>query len=395
MIRINKTRTGISPYWIGLAFFTKIVAAFVYGYIYAHYLPVSDSWILFEASLQEYNKLLHQPASFFETGLALHPAEIFSNSAEAGWNNTDDNFFIKIVGLLNVLTGGNYYLTALLFSFFSFWGLYSIFQVACRYYPQNALLTFIFIFFIPSNLFWNSGLHKDGLILFFTGIAISATDKLIRDKKISSLAVILLSLFLLFLFRTVNTMLLLPALFAWVWSGSRPDKAGTKYLVVYTVAAIAFFSTSYLPDSYNLPALLAEKQHSFMAIEAGSHLPLMPLEPNFLSYLTLLPQALNHVFLRPYITEINGPLQLAAFLETTGIFLFVSWILLRHLPELKQKWTPFLLFLLSFSLSNLIIIGMTVPFTGGIVRYKSLYQLLLVLVFLLPVVFKKTYNNIK
>ncbi len=388
-IRIDKKNNRlVPPHWIGVAFFVKVMAAFAYGYVYAHYLPVSDSWTLFEASLKEYDTLLNQPSAFFSTGVSFRNFnDFFSNASDATWNNTDDSLFIKIVGLLNLLSGGNYYLTALLFSFFSFWGLYQIFAVSARHYPGSIVPAFILLFFMPSCLFWNSGLHKDGLIVFFTGIAIGAADKLIRRKKtIVPAAIIALSLLLLFLFRTLNTLLLVPALTAWIISSRIRSKAAFIYMAVYLAAIIAFFLTNYLPDIYNLPLKLAEKQHDFMTIEANSRLPLIPLEPGFFSYLRVLPQALNHIFLRPYITEITGPLQWLAFFETNTVILLITWLFFRHYRSLRLiTSSPFLLFLLAFSLSNLVVIGLTVPFTGGIVRYKSLYIMLLLLAFILPV----------
>lgn len=365
----------------------KVLAAFAYGYIYAHYLPVSDSWTLFEASLKEYDTLLNQPSAFFSTEVRFqHSTDFFSNASDAPWNNTDDNLFIKIVGLLNVLTGGNYYLTALLFSFFSFWGLYRIFVVCTRYFPGSIVPAFILLFFMPSCLFWNSGLHKDGLIVFFTGIAIGAADSFIRgEKPVARIGILLLSLFLLFLFRTVNALLLLPALTAWIVSSRVQGKAAFTYILLYLAAITAFFLTSYLPEMYNLPLKLAEKQHDFMTIEANSRLPLTPLEPGFFSYLRVLPQALNHVFLRPYFTEITGPLQWLAFIENGMISVIILWLLIRHHRALKTiVSSPHLLFLLAFSLSNLVVIGLTVPFTGGIMRYKSLYIMLLLLACVLP-----------
>ncbi len=395
-IWINKGNTKIPAYWIASAFIAKVVGAFVYGYIYANFLPVSDSWILFEESLKEYNNLLHQPAAFFKTGFSYHTLpDLFSNKDDAFWNNTDDNLFIKIVGLLNVFTGGNYYLTALLFSFFSFWGLYRILATTIEYYPANTAFIFILIFFTPSNLFWNSGLHKDGLIVFFTGMTIMAADKLIRNSKSRVwFPVLFLSLFLLFLFRTLNTMLLMPALIAWIWTSQYTGKTILKFLLVYAVTIFGFFLTIYLPDAYNLPLKLAEKQHNFLLIEASSALPLSPLEPNFLGYLKVLPRALNHVFLRPYISEINGPLQLMAFIEGTAMTILVAWLFIGYRRSLRNiPNSPVLLFLLFFSLSNLVVIGLTVPFTGGIVRYKALYTVLLLTAILLPI--SRTNSNIK
>lgn len=389
-IRINrKNEKPVADYWIAAAFFIKALAACAYGYAYAHYLPNSDSWKLFDESLKEYWYILHEPESFFILDIKLdQSADFFSGTSDATWNNTDDNLFIKLLGLLNILSGGNYYITAVLFSFFSFWGLYQIFAVAARNFPVHISFVFFLLFFAPSNLFWNSGLHKDGLIVFFTGLAIWVTYKFIQHRKAWNIAILVVSLFFLFLFRIVNAMLMIPAIMAWMLACRRPARTGIIYMSIYVISIAGFFLTAYFPDAYNLPLKLAEKQHDFSRIEANSGLDLTPLEPDFTGYLKVVPEALNNVFLRPYISEITGPLQLLSFIET--ILTLALFIMLLIRTRFKYLFSsPLLLFFLTLSLTHLLVIGLTISFTGSIVRYKALYIILL----LLPFIFSLKKEN--
>ncbi|MBX3241668.1 MAG: hypothetical protein KIT80_11840 [Chitinophagaceae bacterium] len=376
-----------APYWwIAAAFGIKVLAGFIYGYVYAHYLPNSDSWMLFRESLQEYDNLLHRPADFFSLEISFdNPADIFSNDHGATWRNTDDNLFIKILGLLNVFTGGNYYLTSLLFNFFSFFGLYQIFMVAARYYPKSSQPAFLLIFLMPSCLFWNSGLHKDGLIVFFTGILILATHRYISGKSVrGAISWMGISLVFLFLFRIMNAFVAIPAITAWILASKKTGRAYKPYLIVYFAGITFFFLTVFLPEAYNLPLKFAEKQHDFLREEGNSILPLTRLEANLPGYIEVLPQAVNHVFFRPGLSEISGLFQLVSFIEIWTVWLMILWFLYRQRFRVRELVNaPFLLFLLAFSVSILLVIGFAVPFTGSIVRYRSFYLMLFFLPFIL------------
>src|SRR5690606_1012193 len=128
----------------------------------------------------------------------------------------------------------------------------------------------------------------------------------------------------IFLLRNVNALILLPAIVAW-WISVKvaPVKTYLTYLIIYSVCVTFFFLSVLFPAKYNLPRELAGKQHQFVALEANTVLPLMPLEPNIKSYAKVLPQAMNHVFLRPYITEIKSPCHLMAFAEMILIIFIV------------------------------------------------------------------------
>ncbi|MBX2925775.1 MAG: hypothetical protein KF746_26500 [Chitinophagaceae bacterium] len=386
----RKSGTPVSNKWLIAGFIAKAAAGFAYGYIYAHYFEESDSWALFAESLKEYHNLLHNPSAFFSTDMQFNAlGDIFSNADNATWKNTDDNLFIKLLGILNVLSGGNYYVTAVLFNFFPTVGLYYLYVTAQKNLSPGNILLFLFIFFLPSCLFWNSGIHKDGLIVFFTGIFIYCIHRFIHPGKARLFLLFITALicfFFIFLFRNVTALLLVPCTAAWLWSARLSQRHYIPHLVIYIFCAFFFFGTSFLSQKFNLPLQLAEKQHEFLVLEGNSRLPLTPLEPTVNSYIHVFPQAVNHVFLRPYITEITGIFQFMSFMETTGLALILITTVWKYRTNMLQTLLhPFSLFLITLSFSGLLLIGYTIPFTGAIVRYKSFYIMMLVLPFL-PVI---------
>jgi hypothetical protein len=168
---INQRKgTPVKPLWLIAAFIIKVVAGLAYGYIYQHYYPASDSWAYFKESLIDYHDLLHNPSAYFATnGKFNHLTDFFSTADNAFWNNAGENTLIKLLGILNIFSAGNYYVDSILYNCFSFAGLYLVYITAIYYLHKNKLLLFLIIFLLPSSLFWNSGIDKEGLIVFFFG----------------------------------------------------------------------------------------------------------------------------------------------------------------------------------------------------------------------------------
>lgn len=373
------------------------MAGFVYGYLYAHYFPYSDSWMFFEESLKEYQYLLHEPSKFFTTDVEFHNmSDVFSNADDASWRNFDDNLFIKILGLLNILSFGNYYVNVILFNFFPTLGLYYIYKTSLAHYRVNRLWLALLVFALPSCLFWNSGLHKDGMIVFFTGIFIASFYKsLQKNFSLQSIATILFALFCLFLFRNVSAMLLVLPAIAWWYCTRSKIKPVWIFLIITGSFATLFFTSMFLPQQYNLPLKFAEKQQQFLLLEGNSFISITPLQPTLSSYFEVLPQALNHGFLRPYITEIRSPFYIMAFAEIALMFGIIVYAAInsrkRSLSVFSQ---PYSLFLFTTAILALLIIGYTVPFIGAIVRYKAFY-LVLILIPLLPLLSKPEHTSNK
>ncbi|MBC7652277.1 MAG: hypothetical protein H7101_11060 [Deinococcales bacterium] len=124
---------------------------------------------------------------------------------------------------------------------------------------------------------------------------------------------------------------------------------------------------------------MADRQEAFLTLEGGSFMPLPALKGTLASYIHALPAAVNHVFMRPYLTEAKSPLLIFAALETLLVIIAVGCLLL-YLKKIKTITNhPLLMLLLSLSIINYLIIGYTVPFAGAIVRYRVFFEVILLI----------------
>jgi len=152
--------------------------------------------------------------------------------------------------------------------------------------------------------------------------------------------------------------------------------------MIYGVAILIFFLSGLTGSPFNLPQQFAERQHRFLSLEANTRLPLTSLQPTLISYIKVFPEAVNHIFFRPYINEITSLFHAIMCAENIIFICIVCFTLIRNKSAVGHLVKPFNLFLWSFSLAGLLLIGYIVPFPGAIIRYKAFYAM----IFLLPFV---------
>ena len=119
--------------------------------------------------------------------------------------------------------------------------------------------------------------------------------------------------------------------------------------------------------------IIADKQKDFInlakAFNVNSAIDMSYLEPNLWSFIKATPQALMNAFTRPWPTEIKGILFVPPLLENMFIIgiLVLSWFYGKRVGAREWK---FVVFCLTFSIILFLIIGLTTPIIGAIVRYK-------------------------
>jgi len=201
--------------------------------------------------------------------------------------------------------------------------------------------------------------------------------------SIKRIVYLLCLLILLFLIRNFVALSVMPAVIAYFITRHRKRHSLLVFTTVFICCTAAFFLTSFLPEGFNLPLKTAERQYAFLELKGNSYLPIDTLDGNISSYLNVLPQALNHVFIRPYISETNSALYIFSFAEIALVFFLIIRLVIKPSTAFKQLMQdPLILSFTMIALINYIIIGYTVPFLGAIVRYRSLFEIFFIIVLL-------------
>jgi len=382
--RIIRHQKQLTVTELSLAFLFKVAMGCLYGYIYGRFYNGDDTWMYHTYSLEELQVMLTDPLQFIDR---LSPARAIAWAGGDFWEGMhvwiqtlENNLIIKVLAIGNIFGGSNYYIDVVFFNFVLFWGHYWLFSVYTQEFPQKRKPLLLLIFFFPPLVFWLSGIRGDGLVLFFLALTLVHFRRWVYSNNKWSIVYCILGATGIIIFRSQVLLVLLPALAAWYISVKFNRKAVPTFLLVYITGVFFFFATTWVSGEKNLPQLIVKKQQSFLALQ-GTRFPLDSLQPTPGSFTRVLPQAVSHTFIRPYIWEAVGALQIM-----TAAAIIVFWLLvLTAIIKKDIHWQntlrkPLTLFSLSFGITLYICIGYTIPFPGAIVRYKAIPELLLLTV---------------
>jgi hypothetical protein len=360
-------------------FGVKVLAGIGYGYIFLHFFGGDDTWFFHQQGINEKQLLLHQTSKFFSELNPYLPFErntTFSAGLRNLLSDLEYNLLIKPQALFNILSGENYYINIVFFSFITFWGHYWFFELLVKIFPAQRRRWLLLVFFFPPVVFWLSGFRGDALLFFFITLMMNRGHHWMKTGSSRALAWAFAGLAGAIIMRDPVGMLLCPAVLCAFLTVKYRVSAWKVWVPVYTTGAFLFFATAWMSPDKNLPQMVVDKQAAFFSLKGNTVYALDTLQPEVRSFLSILPQATVNTFFRPAPWEAKGPLQLVASADMLffwALFLFMFW---RNRGNMKLQFShPFLLFLLILSVSIYIFIGYTVPFPGAIVRYKIIPEL--------------------
>ncbi len=360
------------------------MAGIFYGWIGTYYgglAKMYDTWNFHLLSIQEYHLLSSDPREYF-TNLFHDPYEggisKFFESNDSYWNDLKGNFFIKILSVFDIFSLGHYYVNVIFYSFISLFGPICMYRVMTDAIPGKKIPILLASFFVPSFIYWTSGIHKEGLI--FTGIALItyAIYFGIKEKKwgIKRIIAILTGLLLLLTLRNFLIVLILPAIVAWLLASKWPKYGLAIFTSLYLLCGIFFFTARYISPSLDFPLAVVKKQKEFIQNIGATSVPIKELEATAGSFLKNTPQAITLSTVRPYPSDVRHILSLAAAIEINVLLLVFLLFLFFRKNGIHEK--SYLNYCIFFSFSLLLAIGFSVNNLGAIVRYRSVIIPLLV-----------------
>jgi hypothetical protein len=374
------------------ALWLKIFGALALGFIYQFYYNGGDTYnyhtfgsrIIWEAFTND-----------FETGVKLlftepgsHP-EVFPYSQRIYfYMDTKSFFIIRIAAFFDLITFSTYSATAVFFALFGFCGAWAFFITFYKQFPHLHKWIAVSILFIPSVIFWGSGVLKDTITLSALGLLTYAIHKALIEKKLTIINIVLFlfSAWIIIKVKMYIILCFLPAAFFWVYakqlfsSGSLAARIVLGPLLVPFVIVGAYFGISKISETderYSLNNISETAKITAYDIlywsgrDAGSGYSLGELDGTFLGMLTLAPKAVNVSLFRPYLWEVRNPLMLLSAIESF-CFLFLTIFLLIRYPVtfFKAFNDPNILFCFVFSLVFAFGVGVSTFNFGTLARYK-------------------------
>lgn len=340
--------------------------------------------ILFKKGVFEYFKALNNSNEEFIL--------IFNKETGYPWFSQHDKYAIftsKVFSLLNIFSFNSYIGLSIITSLILFPGYWKLYNVFKKEFPEIKKQLAIAILFIPSVVFWASGILKDSIMLSSTGWFTYCVYKFFIEKtyKVKYLIGLFFFTYIIINIKPYIIISLLPGSIVWIFYErlSLIKNKVIKFLIVpfffilsiglglFIISSLDSVLGDYSFENINKKAIVTQKDLKRIEYSSNSF-DIGEFDGSFQSYLTKAPLAINAALFRPYIWEARNPVMVLAGLEN----IFILFLTLFLLIKLKIVGffsyifkNPLLLFSILFSLIFAYSVGMTISNFGALVRLKT------------------------
>lgn len=406
ILRSRITDDITRPYFFP-ALTAKIMGALALGFIYQFYYGGGDTYNFHTyGSRHIWEAFMENPTTGFKLlfGDGSNEIGIYKYSSRIPFFHDRSSFMvIRIATVFDLFTFSSYSATAVLFAVISFIGLWMLFVAFYEVRPDLHKLIALATLFIPSVVFWGSGLLKDTLTLAGLGIATLLIKRIFMDRRLNIFNALLLLLCFYVIFSIKKYILLtyLPAVMLWIYTTnlSKVRSMAFKIMMLPFVIIIAVVSgyfainqvgkddSRYALDQLGNTARITAYDIAYQTgYDAGSTYTLGELDGSFGSLVKLGPQAINVSLFRPYIWEVRNPLMLMSALESLILLSFTLYVVFKRGSTLVASLTnPHIIFCIIFSITFAFAVGVSTFNFGSLSRYKipllPFYTLALILIY--------------
>ena len=392
----------------------KILGATAFCLIYALYYNGGDTVNYFKGVNAMFEVFKNNPIKYFQ--LFLHENDAFArntfyevNCRIPGYMFRDPRTYtvIKISSLFSIPALGGFLPTTILLAAFIYRWVWKLFSFMMERYPEKEIAIKTAILYLPSTIFWGSGIMKDTFAFGATCYAVYGLNKFFI-KKNRSLAVIFqlaLSFYLIITVKAYIMFALLPGLL--IFANFEKIKTIQSTLVkvaiipiaiavIFLIANTIFFDLNDLFGKYSADKLLEEAavQNADLqrSVYGSNSFSIGEFEPTLSGVLQKFLPAVNAAIFRPYIWETGSPTMLISGIENLILSCLTIFILLKSPLKLIKtvRTDPFLIFCLLFTLILGFGVGLSTSNFGALVRYKIPFLPFYVFLILFFVEFKKT-----
>lgn len=381
-----------------LGLLAKLVSSFLIGVVYWYYYKDGDTVYYYQRMLRVSDELKDNVvfgSKLIFYGYPDKADELYFTMTSLRAYDTASYMVVRIASVVNIFCFGIYTNVALLFSVFSFSGLWQLYRIACHALPGVSKRNLgLAILLFPSVVFWGSGLLKDTLTLggICWVIACFYRGLILRQKPIANILFMIIVAYLVTIIKSYILVAFVPAAFFWYVAERRKSSLGNRSSALTPIIAtisilLSLVVLSQLGDvlgRYSVENLQYEAEamqqwhHQVEEVYdyEGSSYSLGNTDFSILGLMAKAPIALITTFFRPFPWEINNALMALSSLESLTLF-SLGLVVFFQSSNNRQKTTLNLFReypILQFSLLFSVIFGFAVGFTaynfGALVRYK-------------------------
>ncbi len=368
-------------YWSGLVF--RLCCGLALGWFYLVHLGAGDT-VYFHEQATALFQLSNDSFSEYTRSLLTAQHPVYMGEAR-------NEFFIKILSILYLITGGNYWMSGLYLSFAGFYGSWYLVTRIHQYHPRYFLAAVVAFLFLPTAMFWSSGVLKDpivnGVLCMLAGFCIRYwhhTTNRLREY-------FLVGVGLLVLFYLKFYLVAMAALFMGVLAWAKVLNALVSrktYKLLLTLGWIVLMGVLVTQVNKNLhfdqlpSAVYNTHQIIYSDSDPDKTLHFPDLEPTYTSLIQHLPKGFIAGLFRPFMWEVRGPLMVGAIQNLFFLLLFFYSLFHAH----RYRFTALGWIAVGYTAALATFLPVVSPNLGSLERYKAAYlPFLLFILLIIPV----------
>ncbi len=296
---------------------------------------------------------------------------------------------VRAANIVNYVGFDSYLLTTVVLAALTYNGIWRLFLLFTELYPKYVKQLAYSVLFVPSVLFWGSGILKDTLTLmgacWFTFSFYKVFIK--REKIIVNVITMVLSALLILQMKPYIFIALVPGALIWfsfdkIQSITSPIvKFFVAPLIITTILGIGSLALSSISDSFGQyssidkivdKAIVTQKDLK-MDYNKGNTFDIGEFDGTAGSIGRKFPLATFAGLFFPQLWQVKNPVMLLAALENSFLLVLTLIVLFRVGPlkiygQVSKE--PLLIFSLVFSIFFAFSVGLTTSNFGALVRYK-------------------------
>ena len=375
--------------------FAKIVGAISLCLIYVYYYKGGGDTIGYHEDAQIFiNLFFDSPSNFFNTLLNLTPKDqqyyyFNSNTGFPGyWPDPPALNTVRFITPIEMFGLRSYLASSVLMAVLSFSGVWKLYTLFSETYPNLYKQFAISILFVPSVLFWGSGLLKDSLTLAAACWYCYSTYKIFIVKREYSLYILSLfiSIFVMVAIKPYIFVALLPGSILWImWSRIGNIKNGFLRILVTPLIIVVGVSigmllwgatSSDLGDYSSVDSMIIKANSSYEDLKMdyyhGNSFDLGSYDASISGIISKFPIGTMTGLFRPFLWEAKNPVMIISGLENLIILSMTLYFLVRRPVSFVSSLfsNPMVLFCMIFGVLFAFSVAISTSNFGALVRLR-------------------------
>jgi hypothetical protein len=379
------------------AFWIKIISTMAFTFfIMGISNKQSDSYLLYWVEGHNIFKLiLNDPSNIkwiFTKGKNFDQA-LLADMWNLGYFNDENNYMVaRLVTIFSFFTFGKYLIINLFFSMISFSGVWRLYRFFYELYPHLHKQLAIALLYLPTFVFWSSGILKDPICTGAMGWLTYSLYEMFYKKKglLRNTMIVLLASYMLLNLKIYILISYVPffMLFLILKNVNLLKNKFVKLMLGPALIVGCIFAGMQVMNKFQaeLGAFAAEglgdrikgqqqnfKDQAAAGIGDSNFEPWVEFDGSVVSLVKMMPAAIITTLFRPFIWETRKLSTLLSSLESMALMLLTFWVLLktgmRRFVRTIIK-DPAVLYCFLFSVLFALFIGATTFNFGTLCRYK-------------------------